>query len=109
MDKQIDKLTQLALKFRDDRDWSQFHTGRDLSMCLSIEANELLELFLWKTEDEIDKTKLYEEIGDVFYVLLLLANKYNINIENAFKEKLGKNSIKYPIDEFQGSNKKYNE
>lgn len=109
MDDQISTLTKLALKFRDDRDWGQFHSGRDLSMCLSIEANELLELFLWKSDNKIDKTKLSDEISDVFYVLLLLSNKYEINIEQAFKEKLHKNSIKYPVEDFQGSNKKYNE
>ena len=109
MDKfQVD-LTNEVIEFRKSRDWEQFHTGKDIAMCLSIEANELLELFLWKSEEEIDKEKLKNEIGDVVYSLLLLAHEFNVDIKEAFKLKMVKNKNKYPIDKFFGSNKKYND
>ena len=109
MDKQLDRLMNSALKFRNKRDWIQFHTGKDLAMCLSVEANELLELFLWKDEKEVNLKKLKDEMGDVFYSLLLLAEKYSIDLEKTLMEKLKQNEKKYPIDRFHGSNKKYDE
>jgi len=103
------QLTQKVLKFRDERNWAKFHTGKDLAMCLSIESSEVQELFLWKNENEINLEKLADEMGDVFYSLLLLADKYSINLEEALINKIEKNKIKYPIDEFRDSNRKYNE
>ena len=78
-------------------------------MCLSVEANEVLELFLWKKEDEVDVKRLSDEIGDVVYSLLLLSSMYDIDIKEAFLEKMAKNEQKYPVDKFYNSNKKYNE
>ncbi|MCY4160388.1 MAG: nucleotide pyrophosphohydrolase [Flavobacteriaceae bacterium] len=109
MDEFQKRLTQQILNFRKKRNWEQYHHAKDLAMCLSIESNELLELFLWKSEEQIDSKKLKLEIGDVFYSLLLLSHKFNINLEDAFKEKMKINQSKYPIDKFYGSNKKYNE
>lgn len=109
MDEIQKRLTQQILDFRKKRDWEQYHSAKDLAMCLSIESNELLELFLWKNDNQIDTEKLKLEIGDVFYSLLLLAYKFNIDLEDAFKEKMKINKSKYPIDKFYGSNKKYNE
>lgn len=109
MDNILKKLTQEILQFRDERNWEKFHTGKDLAMCLSIESCEVLEIFLWKKDKEINLEKLTEEVSDVFYSLLLLANKYSIDLEKALYEKLEKNKIKYPISEFRDSNKKYNE
>lgn len=105
----IKSLTNQVLKFRDDRNWAQFHTGKDIAMDLSIEASEVLELFLWKKDDAINKKKLKDELGDVFYALLLLAHRYSIDIEAALIEKIKKNEAKYPVKEFKDSNKKYNE
>ncbi len=108
MDKFQTELTKQILVFRKSRNWEQFHTGKDIAICLSVEANELLELFLWKSEGEIDKENLSDEIGDVLYSLLLLSHKFNIDIKEAFKTKMVKNENKYPIEKFLGSNKKYN-
>lgn len=105
----FDKLTKMALEFRDERNWAQFHSGKDLAMCLSIESSEVQGVLLWKKDDEIDKERLKDEIGDVFYSLLLLANHYSIDIEKAFNDKLRKNIAKYPVEVFKNSNKKYNE
>ncbi len=110
MDKSvIDTLTAKVLKFRDDRNWAQFHTGKDIAMDLSVEASEVLELFLWKHDDGINKEKLKDELGDVFYALLLLAHHYDIDIQKALTEKITKNEKKYPVERFKNSNKKYNE
>jgi NTP pyrophosphatase (non-canonical NTP hydrolase) len=109
MDKTLIQLTQEVLKFRDERNWARFHTGKDLAMCLGIESSEVQELFLWKAEGEINLEKLEDEMGDVFYSLLLLADKYSINLEKALINKIEKNKTKYPIEQFRDSNRKYNE
>ncbi|MEO0505082.1 MAG: nucleotide pyrophosphohydrolase [Bacteroidota bacterium] len=109
MDKFQTELTDQILAFQKSRNWGQFHTGKDLAICLSVEANELLELFLWKSEEEVDKVKLSDEIGDVIYSLVLLSHKFNIDIKEAFETKMLKNENKYPINKFFGSNKKYND
>lgn len=109
MDNFQSDLTNRILKFRESRDWQQFHTGKDIAMCLSIEANEILELFLWKKETEIQTEALKDEIGDVLYALLLLADHFDIDITKAFLEKMEKNEKKYPVENFLGSNRKYNE
>jgi NTP pyrophosphatase (non-canonical NTP hydrolase) len=105
----LTSLTKKVLKFRDDRNWAQFHTGKDIAMDLSVEAAEVLELFLWKKDDAINTEKLKDELGDVFYALLLLANHYQIDVETALTDKLKKNEQKYPVDKFRNSNRKYNE
>ena len=109
MDDNLKYLTQLVLKFRDDRNWKQFHTGKDLAMCLNVESGELLELFLWKSDQEVDKGKLADEMGDVLYSLILLADNFDINLTDALKNKIEKNEKKYPVEEFRNSNRKYNE
>ena len=103
------ELTNEIRKFIDQRDWLKFQTGKDSAALLSVEANEVLELFLWKSEDEVDVAALHEEIGDVFYSLLLLASQFDIDIREALIEKIKKNKKKYPVTKFKGINKKYNE
>lgn len=105
----IKELTNEILKFRDQRDWAQFHNGKDLAISLNVEASELLELFLWKKDNEVNLDKLKDELADVFYSAFLLANTYNIEVKDIVIEKLRKNELKYPIDKSKGSNKKYNE
>ncbi len=100
----IDKL----IKFRDDRDWQQFHSGENLAKALIIEAAELLELFQWKHEI-VDINRMKEELADVFLYATLLANTYNLDIKDIMLEKIAVNEKKYPIDKAKGSNKKYNE
>jgi NTP pyrophosphatase (non-canonical NTP hydrolase) len=106
---QMDFLTNELIKFRDERDWNQFHNAKDLSIAISIEANELLELFLWKSPEEVNEEKIKEELADVFTYSLLLSEKLNFNVEEIILEKINRNAKKYPIDKSKGNAKKYNE
>jgi NTP pyrophosphatase (non-canonical NTP hydrolase) len=105
----IKEVTDAILHFRNERDWEKFHNGKDLAICLNVEASELLELFLWKESEEIKTDKLKDELADVFYTAFLLANKYNLDVKAIVLDKLKKNELKYPIDKSKGSNKKYDE
>ncbi|MGK6344393.1 nucleotide pyrophosphohydrolase [Chryseobacterium sp. DT-3] len=100
---------QKLLKFRDDRDWEQFHNSKDLALALSIEASELLEIFLWKKDEDFSKDKLEEELADVFMYGLLLAHKNNIDINSVILKKLHKNDEKYPVNKAKGRADKYDE
>lgn len=96
------------LKFRDDRDWSQFHTGENLAKSLCIESAELLEVYQWDhKEKSIEKVR--EELADVFMYAMLLADRYHLDIDEIINEKLDVNERKYPADLVRGSSKKYNE
>lgn len=106
---QIEKITSEIIKFRDERDWAQFHNGKDLALALSIEASELNQLFLWKNPEEVDVKKVKEELADVLNYSFLLAHKYGFNIEEIVLDKIAKNAEKYPIEKAKGSAKKYNE
>lgn len=100
------------VKFRDERNWEQFHSTKDLGLALSIEASELNELFLWKTKEEcevIDKSRLKEELADVFAYALLLAEKHGLDVTEIVLEKVRKNGEKYPVEKSKGNAKKYNE
>lgn len=101
----IDKV----VAFRNERDWEKFHNGKDLAICLNCESSELLELFLWKDSDQVNKEKLKEELADVLYSAFLLIEKYELDVDDVITEKLKKNSAKYPVEKSKGSNKKYNE
>ncbi len=103
------KIIQDLIKFRDERDWEQFHNPKDLAIALNIETSELLELFLWKNAKEADTEKVREELADVFAYALLLADKYDFDVEEIVLEKIKKNSLKYPVDKSKGSSKKYNQ
>jgi len=96
-------------KFRNERDWEQFHNAKDLSIALSIEANELLEQFLWKKAEEANIEKVKEELADVFSFALLLIDKLGLDIEKIILEKIKLNNLKYPIEKAKGTAKKYNE
>jgi len=100
----------IALKqFRNERDWEQFHNPKDLAIAMSIEASELMELFLWKNAEDADKEKVKEELADVFAFAFLLADKYEFDIKKIVLDKIRKNGEKYPVDKSKGSAKKYNE
>jgi len=106
----MDSLISKILKFTQDRDWDKFHNPKDLAISISIEANELLECFQWKPNDDLsnfDVDAIGDEIADVYVYLLMLCNKLNIDINNVANEKLEKNSIKYPIEKCKGSSAKY--
>lgn len=108
----IEEITQELIKFRDRRNWAQFHDSKNLALALMIEAAELNELFLWKKEsqsEQVDKEKLKEELADVFSYAFLLAEKHNLDVKEIVLEKIKKNEEKYPVDKSYGSSKKYTE
>jgi|GEM_PF-1352540 len=108
----IKELEHQIIKFRDDRNWKQFHTLKDLLLGLNIECSELSELFLWKSQTEIKevpKTKIKNELADIYIFLSYLSNHFEVDLEKAIIDKIKLNSQKYPIDKSYGSNRKYNE
>lgn len=111
----IKPLTDQIVAFRDARDWRQFHNAKDLALSLSLEAAEVLELYQWKTGAAIDnvateqKEDLSDELADVFFYTLLMANDAGIDLEYALRKKLKKNADKYPIEKAKGSSRKYTE
>jgi NTP pyrophosphatase (non-canonical NTP hydrolase) len=105
----IQQLTQAILQFRDERDWAQFHSGKDLATLLNVEAGELLELYLWKQQDEaVNMDQLQDELADVVYAALLLAAHYELDVKEIVLQKLEKNREKYPVEKARGK-KKYDE
>ena len=107
--KDIEEITQALWKFRNERDWEQFHNAKDLALAINVECGELLELFLWKTANEADVDKIREELADVFAYAFMLAEKYNFDVKKIVLDKIKKNAKKYPIDKSKGTSKKYNE
>lgn len=109
---ELKDITTALVKFRDDRDWEQFHDSKNLATAISIEAAELNELFLWKTvkeSEQVDKEKLKEELADVFAYAFLLAEKHKLDVKQIVLDKIKRNGEKYPIDKAKGTAKKYNE
>lgn len=100
-----DKITQ----FSKDRDWDQFHDGKNLAIALSIEASELLDVFLWKSSEEAKVEKVKEELADVINYALQIATKYNLDVKQIVLDKLAVNAQKYPVEKAKGNAKKYTE
>jgi NTP pyrophosphatase (non-canonical NTP hydrolase) len=111
----IQELQESIRKFRDARDWLQFHNHKDMATALAIEAAELQELFLWKHGPELEeiastkRERLSEELADVAVYLLELADNLGIDLGEAVVAKLEKNAAKYPVHKAKGSSAKYNE
>ena len=105
----IKEIIDALIKFRDDRDWEQFHNTKDLALALSVEAGELLELFLWKNAESADKQKIKEELADVLSFAFLLAHAEGLDVSEIVLQKIQSNSEKYPIDKAKGTAKKYTE
>ena len=111
----LKKLTEKALKFRDERDWQQFHSPKNLAEGLTIEAAELMENFLWKTPAQSEKLntkelqRIKEEIGDIFLFTIYLCNALNIDLFDVTSKKIDLNKKKYPIEKAKGNCKKYTE
>ena len=105
----LENLRQKIVKFTQERDWDQFHNGKDLALALSIEAAELNEAFLWKDAKDVNIEKVKEELADVFNYAILIADKYDLDIKEIVMDKLKRNAEKYPVDKAYGSAKKYNE
>jgi NTP pyrophosphatase (non-canonical NTP hydrolase) len=108
----IEEITKALIKFRNERDWEQFHNSKDLSLAIMLEAAELNESFLWKSESEIEKVdvaKIKEELADVFAFAFLLAEKHKLNVKEIVLDKIQKNNLKYPVHKAKGTARKYNE
>lgn len=109
---ELKALTQELIKFRDERDWKQFHDSKNLATAISIEAAELNEIFLWKTikeSEEVDKEKIKEELADILAFCLLLADKHGLDVVEIVREKIKTNGQKYPVDKAKGTAKKYDQ
>jgi len=105
----LEELRQSIVKFTQERDWDQFHNGKDLALALSIETSELNEAFLWKDAEDVNVEKVKEELADIFNYAILIADKYDLDIKQIVMDKLRRNAEKYPVDKAYGSAKKYNE
>jgi len=109
----IKELTEKIKKFRDDRDWMQFHNHKDMALSLVLEAAEVLEHFQWKNQAEIEeyakthKEHIGEELADVAVYLFELADNLNIDLGKALEDKLEKNDKKYPVEKAKGKHTKY--
>jgi NTP pyrophosphatase (non-canonical NTP hydrolase) len=107
---EIKEITEALVKFRDERDWKQFHDSKNLATAISIEAAELNEVFLWKTineSDNADKEKIKEELADVFAYAFLLAERHSFDVKEIVLQKIKRNGEKYPIEKSKGTSKKY--
>lgn len=113
----LEELKREIREFCEERDWDQYHNAKELAIGIITEASELLEHFRFKSSQEIDaffkdgdkKRQISEEVADVLYFLLRLAQRYDIDVAAALKKKMEQNRAKYPIDKAKGSNKKYTE
>lgn len=105
----LEELREAIVQFTQERDWDQFHNGKDLALALSIEAAELNEAFLWKDAKDVNVDKVKEELADIFNYAILIADKYDLDIKQIVLDKLRRNAEKYPVDKAYGSAKKYNE
>ena len=115
-DNTITRLQKLQSEFSSKRNWDKYHSPKNLSMALSVEASELVEIFQWLNDRDIESKmndadfteSVGEEIADIFLYLLRLSEKMNINIEAAVISKIEKNKIKYPVELSKNNAVKYN-
>src|SRR3989338_7430302 len=111
----IQELKEKVKKFCEDRDWDKYHNAKDLAIGIITEASELLEHFRFKSEEDIKqilkskKQEVSEELADVLYFVLRLAQKHDIDLSTELEKKLRKNELKYPVYKYKGLNKKYDE
>lgn len=107
-------LQKIIVAFRDARSWKQFHKPKDLSIALNLESTEVMEHFLWKSDEEIaeyietNKKDIANELADTLYWVLLMSHDLNIDIEDAFIKKQEINNKKYPVEKARGKHTKYN-
>ena len=113
----IEDLKQTIKSFCEQRNWDQFHNPKDLAIGIITEAAELLEIFRFKSENEITgmlqnpdkREQIAEELVDIFYFVLRFSQKYEISLSEELRKKMKKNEMKYPLEKAKGSNKKYTE
>lgn len=116
-DTKVHELKLLVKKFCEDRDWDQYHHAKELAIAIITESSELLDIFRFKSEKEIDgmfkneekRNEIADEVADILYFLLRLSQKYNIDLSTELRRKIKKNEQKYPVHKAKGSNKKYTE
>ena len=107
-----DETIRRVIRFRDDRDWRQFHTPKDLAISLSLEAAELLEVFQWSGTDLECRDRLgriREELADVLSYCVLMADVCGLDLDEILNAKVDKNAAKYPVEKARGSAAKYTE
>lgn len=110
-----DEVVEKLVAFRHARDWEQFHTPKNLSMGIAIEASELMQEFLWKNDDEVawhikDKPeKVNDEIADIASYIFLLSHDLGIDLFAEIERKMAKNGAKYPVEKCFGKATKYTE
>ena len=111
----IEQMQQIAVRFRDERDWKQFHSPKELAIQVVLEATELLELMQWKNGGELAehlrdrKEHVADELADILHGVVLIADEMNIDLASAYVAKMKKNGIKYPVAKARGSSRKYTE
>ena len=104
------ETADIVKKFRDDRNWRQFHNPKDLAISLSLEASELLEIFQWSADDLecLEKLEMVkEELADVLSYAILLADRYSLDLNEIIQDKMKKNAEKYPVEKSAGVSTKY--
>ena len=111
----IAELTARVLRHRDERDWGQFHTPKELAISLTVESAELLALMQWKTGEDLARAmadrrgEVVDELADVLHSTLLLASDLGVDLGDALEQKLAKDALKYPVEKAKGRNVKYDE
>lgn len=107
-----EEIINELIKFRNERDWAQFHDSKNLALALFLEAAELNEQFLWKKEsdkNDVNLDKIKEELADVLTYAFLIAEKHHLDIFEIVKEKIQLNAKKYPVKKAKGTSRKYTE
>lgn len=114
-EERIENLKERIRKFRDDRDWKQFHNPKDLAISIAIETSELLEEFQWKDKAGVDKKvkderhKIEDEMADIYIYLLEMSDVLGVDLIDAANKKMAMNEVKYPVEKAKGNAKKYTE
>ena len=111
----LEAIKERLREYTKEREWEQFHSPKNLSMALSVESSELLEIFQWKTEEasfklseqELENTA--DELADIFVYCLMISDKLGVDLLTATEAKITKNEQKYPAEKVRGSAKKYTE
>jgi NTP pyrophosphatase (non-canonical NTP hydrolase) len=103
----LGELREALVRFREERRWGVYHNPKDLALALSVEAGELLEVFLWKSVEEADLERVKEELADVLAYALLLADRCNLDVRQIVLDKIAQNALKYPVDKAAGNARKY--
>lgn len=103
----MEDIIQKLIKFRDDRNWKQFHTPENLAKSIVLEAAELLENFQWQS-DQLNEENIKEELADIMTYCLYMCEKFHFNVKEIIIEKIAKNELKYTIEKSFGKSDKYN-